>query len=306
MLPSSDCGALHYLTKHSYLHQNVDVSLSERHPRQFNEHEGGWDTQTAVQSLAQPECDLLWSDGWGLSPHHKRSFVWERQKERGVSVTATPPPPTPSPKKYPGYLYVNWSLWPASDSTRGFQAVNHTRRFSQWQHHKSYSQWKARRVATMCLAPKHSNKGKDRWTLNKTFKITNEACSLRARDIRCNHHHHLSLNCEGRWGTTDDFTTSFLHFSLFSTALWDLATWIFPDVVFPPLPLSALSSSPFTVPCKMFLARPDERETWPYHCSLRLFMIVRRSPCGPIACWLLARTSSLVTWSLYKMLSILQ
>ena len=25
------------------------------------------------------------------------------------------------------------------------------------------------------------------------------------------------------WGTTDDFTTSFLHFSLFSTALWDLA-----------------------------------------------------------------------------------
>ena len=30
------------------------------------------------------------------------------------------------------------------------------------------------------------------------------------------HYHHLSLNCEGRWGTTDDFTTSFLHFSLFS------------------------------------------------------------------------------------------
>ena len=34
---------------------------------------------------------------------------------------------------------------------------------------------------------------------------------------------HLSLNREGRWGTTDDFATSFLHFSLFSTALWDLA-----------------------------------------------------------------------------------
>ena len=30
---------------------------------------------------------------------------------------------------------------------------------------------------------------------------------------------YLSLN---RWGTTDDFATSFLHFSLFSTALWDL------------------------------------------------------------------------------------
>ena len=35
-------------------------------------------------------------------------------------------------------------------------------------------------------------------------------------------HHHLSLSHEGHWGTTDDFTTSFLHFSLFSTALWDL------------------------------------------------------------------------------------
>ena len=36
------------------------------------------------------------------------------------------------------------------------------------------------------------------------------------------HHHHHSLNREGRWGTTGDFATSFLHFSLFSTALWDL------------------------------------------------------------------------------------
>ena len=26
------------------------------------------------------------------------------------------------------------------------------------------------------------------------------------------HHHHQSLNPEGRWGTTDDFATSFLHF----------------------------------------------------------------------------------------------
>ena len=34
---------------------------------------------------------------------------------------------------------------------------------------------------------------------------------------------HLSLNREGRWGTTDDFTTSFPHFPLFFTALWDLA-----------------------------------------------------------------------------------
>ena len=62
------------------------------------------------------------------------------------------------------------------------------------------------------------------------------------------HHHHQSLNREGRWGTTDDFATSFLHFSLFSTALWDFPNSRpvhFPDVVFLPLPLSALSSYPF-------------------------------------------------------------
>ena len=74
------------------------------------------------------------------------------------------------------------------------------------------------------------------------------------------HHHHLSLNREGRWGTTDDFTASFLHFSLFSTALWDSAN---------SRPVYSIMSShlfpcllpPFTVPCKMVLARPDERET---------------------------------------------
>ena len=62
---------------------------------------------------------------------------------------------------------------------------------------------------------------------------------------------------------------------------------------------------PFTVPCKTVLARPDERETCPCHCSLRLFTIVGRSSCVPIACWILSQTSSLVTWSLYKMRSIL-
>ena len=36
-------------------------------------------------------------------------------------------------------------------------------------------------------------------------------------------HFHLSLNHRGHWGTTDDFMTSSPHFSLFSTALWDLA-----------------------------------------------------------------------------------
>ena len=36
-------------------------------------------------------------------------------------------------------------------------------------------------------------------------------------------HLRLSLTPGGGWDTTDDFVTSFLHFSLVSTALWDLA-----------------------------------------------------------------------------------
>ena len=38
------------------------------------------------------------------------------------------------------------------------------------------------------------------------------------------HHNrpYLSLNREDRLGATDDFATTFLHFSLFSTALWGL------------------------------------------------------------------------------------
>ena len=60
----------------------------------------------------------------------------------------------------------------------------------------------------------------------------------------------------------------------------------------------------FTVPYKMVLVRPDEWETWPYHCRWCLFTMVRRSSCGLIVCRILARTSSLITWSLYEMLSI--
>ena len=76
--------------------------------------------------------------------------------------------------------------------------------------------------------------------------------------------YNLSLNREGRWGTTDDSTTSFLHFFLFSTALLDLANT-------GPVHSQMLSSHlflclpcllpPFTEPCKKGLARPDERET---------------------------------------------
>ena len=83
----------------------------------------------------------------------------------------------------------------------------------------------------------------------------------------------------------------FSFFSLFSTALWDLANSR-------PVHSLMLSSHlfllllcllpPFTVPRKIVLARPDER------------VMVRRSSCGPLACLILAQTSSLVTWSFYE------
>ena len=103
---------------------------------------------------------------------------------------------------------------------------------------------------------------------------------------------HLSLNCKGCWGTTDDFATSILHYSLFSTALWDLANSR------PVLFLMLSSNLFFCLPCLF----P------PFHCALqdgfgqtwwtgdmtipllRLFTMVRMS-CGPITRWILARTS---------------
>ena len=110
-------------------------------------------------------------------------------------------------------------------------------------------------------------------------------------DCQLCHHHHQSLSRKGRWGTTDDFATSFLHFSLFSTALWDLPnsrpvhSLMLSSHLFLCLPCLL---PPFTVPWKMVLARAYERGTCPYHCCLRLFTMVRSS-CGPIACWILAR-----------------
>ena len=75
---------------------------------------------------------------------------------------------------------------------------------------------------------------------------------------------HLSLDHKGQWGTTDDFTTSFLNISLFSTALWDLAnsrpvySLMLSSHLFFCLPCLL---PPFTVPCKMDPARSDEQET---------------------------------------------
>ena len=71
--------------------------------------------------------------------------------------------------------------------------------------------------------------------------------------------------------------------------LAELQACPFHDVVFQSLPPSALSSSPFH--CAL---QDGFGQTWwtgnmtmPMH----RFTIIRRSSCGPIACWILARTS---------------
>ena len=58
---------------------------------------------------------------------------------------------------------------------------------------------------------------------------------------------------------------------------------------------------PWTVPCMIVLASPDDLVMWPYHLSLRCLTVVRRSSWGPKACRVLFRISSLVMWSLYVM-----
>ena len=78
-----------------------------------------------------------------------------------------------------------------------------------------------------------------------------------------------------------NFASSFFslshHFSLFSTAFWDLANSRPVHSLMPSshlfLCLPCLLPS-FTVPCKMVVARPDEREIGSFHCGLRHFTIV--------------------------------
>ena len=97
---------------------------------------------------------------------------------------------------------------------------------------------------------------------------------------------YLSCSLADRWGTTVDFTTSFLHSSRFSA---------FRSMIFHSRPVHSLMLSshhflclplrlpPWTVPCRIVLASPDDHVTCPHHFSLCLFAEVRRSSYGPMA-----------------------
>ena len=108
-----------------------------------------------------------------------------------------------------------------------------------------------------------------------------------------------SITLGGRRGTTDEFATILFHLDLFSAALAELAksipvhSLILSSHLFfcPPLFLF-----PFTVPCRIVFAKPEDLETWPNHLSFRFLTRVRSSSYSPMAAWIFLRTSSLVTW----------
>ena len=78
------------------------------------------------------------------------------------------------------------------------------------------------------------------------------------------------ITLEGRQGTTDEFTTIPFHLVLFSAALVELAkcipvhSLILSSHLFFCLPLFLF---PFTVPCNIVFAKPEDLETWPSQLS---------------------------------------
>ena len=89
---------------------------------------------------------------------------------------------------------------------------------------------------------------------------------------------YLSCSLAERWGITVEFTTSFLHSSRFSA---------FHSMMFHSRPVHSLMLSshlflclplrptPWTVPCRIVLASPDDCVMCPYHFSLHLFTEVK-------------------------------
>ena len=80
------------------------------------------------------------------------------------------------------------------------------------------------------------------------------------------------ITLESHRGTTDEFATIPFHLVLFSAALFELAksipvhSLILSSHLFFCLPLFLF---PFTVPCRIVFAKPEDLETWPNHLSFR-------------------------------------
>ena len=97
------------------------------------------------------------------------------------------------------------------------------------------------------------------------------------------------ITLEGRRGTTDKFATIPFHLVLFSAALVELAKFIavhsliLSSHLFFCLPLFLF---PFTVPCRIVFAKPEDLETWPNHLSFRFLTRFRSSSYSTMAAWI--------------------
>ena len=124
------------------------------------------------------------------------------------------------------------------------------------------------------------------------FPLPDKACFKNLVPLRPSYslHLHQSLHWEDRWGTTDDFTASFLHFNLFFTALLDFGKSR--PVHFWTICCLLTSSSVCLVffSLSLCLARwfwPDLVSKRHVHttafASLYQFLMVRKSSCGQTA-----------------------
>ena len=77
-----------------------------------------------------------------------------------------------------------------------------------------------------------------------------------------------SLNLGGRRGTTDGVATIPYHPSPSSAAPIPIRSLMLSSHLFFCLPLLL---APFTVPCRIVFAMPEDLEMWPYHLSFRIF-----------------------------------
>ena len=106
------------------------------------------------------------------------------------------------------------------------------------------------------------------------------------------------ITLAGRRSTTDEFATIPFHLDLFSAALVELAksilvhSLILSSHLFFCLPLFLF---PFTVPCRIVFAEPEDLETWPNHLSFRFLTRVRSSSYSPKAAWIFTHVFDDVT-----------
>ena len=122
-------------------------------------------------------------------------------------------------------------------------------------------------------------------------------------------HFEVFIKGDGRLGTTDEFATTPFHLVLFTAALAELMksspvhSLILSSHLFfcPPLLLF-----PFTVPCKIVFAKPEDLETWPNHFSFCFMTTVRSSSYSTMVAWIFLRTFLLVILALYQMFSLRQ